>query len=329
MSLLTEGIPAVPIYQPSPNSNDSLNHTIVNTHSSFTPMEKTVLKTTYTILSPGGFQSNPIFFDNDTVCSETVLDNYFAYDDGTAETRIIAQGQGTKIAVEFKAEIKDTIQGIYFHLPYFTNRNAELDFVNVKVWLDSLSNDSEVFSRDLHNLQYRYGFNGWYFVDLVDFLGDKYLVPVEPGQKFYVGWQQSFGPEVPVGFDRSTDASNKTFVGVGTNWWQSDVRGTVMVRPLLSPDSNYTTIPITRVEAPTNELTIYPNPVQHSLTLELKNYELANDYIVQVHNALGQQIYAAPFERQLDVQTWTKGMYILTLRDEKGQQIAQEKIIKN
>ena len=49
---------------------------------------------------------------------------------------------------------------------------------------------------------------------------------------------------------------------------------------------------------------------------------------VQVHNTLGQVIYAAPFERELDVYTWTKGMYVLTLRDEKGQQIAQKKIIK-
>lgn len=117
----------------------------MNNYATFNPIEKTVLETTYTILNPSGFQSNPIFEPNDTTRTQTVLDNYFAYDDGTAETRIIAQGLGTKIAVEYKAEVTDTLQGIYIHLPYFRNRDAERDFVNIKVWVDSLSNDSEVF----------------------------------------------------------------------------------------------------------------------------------------------------------------------------------------
>jgi len=112
-SLLIEGIPAVGAYTPSPNVDDSLTHTIVGTYNTLSPTEKTTLETTYTILNPAGFQSNPIFEQNDTVRTRTVLDNYFAYDDGTAETRIVAQNLGTKIAVEFKAEQADKLRGIY------------------------------------------------------------------------------------------------------------------------------------------------------------------------------------------------------------------------
>ncbi|BDS10223.1 T9SS type A sorting domain-containing protein [Aureispira anguillae] len=328
-SLLVEGIPAVGAYGPSPNTNDSLTHTIVNNYATFNPIEKTVLETTYTILNPSGFQSNPIFEPNDTTRTQTVLDNYFAYDDGTAETRIIAQGLGTKIAVEYKAEVTDTLQGIYIHLPYFRNRDAERDFVNIKVWVDSLSNDSEVFSRDLHHLRYRWGFNGFYFVDLVDYNGDKFLIPLHAGQTFYVGWQQSIGTNVPVGFDRSTDNKDKTWVGVGSTWTNSTVSGSVMIRPLLSPDSNYTLIPVQRLEEATNNLTIYPNPTKDILNLELEHYEQVDGYTISIHNALGQIVYTAGFEQQLNLGTWNTGLYILTLRNEQGKTIAQQKIIKH
>lgn len=327
-TLLTDLIPAVGAYTSSPNSDDSLNHNFTTSFASFDPTEPTILESTYTIVNPSGFQSNPIFFHNDTTRRTTVLDNYFAYDDGTAETRVIAQGLGTKIAVEFVAEVDDTLQGIYFHLPYFTNRDAQLDFVNVKVWIDSLHHDYEVFSRDLHHLQYRLGFNGFYFVDLVDYTGAKYLVPIQAGQKFYVGWQQSFGPEVPVGFDRSTDASSKTWIGTGTSWTQATLKGAVMIRPLLSPDSNYTTIAVNKIEEFVNQLKIYPNPTQSILNLELENDEKSFDYTITIHNFLGQEVYHRNFEKQIDMSFCLPGIYVLSLRDEKGKIIAKEKVVK-
>lgn len=329
-SLVIEGIPALqyfPSTVPDVLDQDSLNHKLVTPFNVFNPTQKTILETTYTILSPSGFQSDLMFFSNDTVKTQTVLDNYFAYDDGTAETRVIAQGLGTKIAVEYTAEVDDTIQGIYFHLPYFTNQNAQQDVINVKVWLDDLS--TEVFSRDLHRLQYVYGFNGFYFVDLLDFSEQKILIPVQAGQKFYVGWQQSFGTEVPVGFDRSTDSRSRTFVGTGVSWDTATIKGSVMIRPVLSPDSNYTLIPIDLVEEPINQLTIFPNPTEDILNLKLQNYDRVDDYVIRIYNTMGQEVYSAVFTKQLNVHDWETGLYVLTLSNQKGKQIAEQKIIKH
>ncbi|MFK7799026.1 MAG: T9SS type A sorting domain-containing protein [Aureispira sp.] len=329
--LLTEPIPAVGAYGPSPNTDDSLTHTIVNPiASSFLPNAKTTLRTTQMILNPFGFQSNPIYESNDTVARETILHNYFAYDDGTAETRVIAQGLGTQIAVEFTAEIEDTLQGVYFHLPHFRDIANQGDFVNVKIWLDSLSDDSEVFSRDLHRLQYRWGYNGFYFVDMIDFSGNKFLIPIRAGQKFYVGWQQSFGPAVPVGFDRSTNNSDKTWVGVGNVWTPSTLEGSVMIRPLLSPNLNFVVNPITQIKEEIQAtLAVYPNPVQSLLHLKLEQSNPNTVYQVSVHDLMGRTVYQRVLEETIDVSQWQAGYYILTLQDEEGQLISQHKLIKH
>lgn len=329
--LLTEGIPAVGAYTPSPNVDDSLNHQLINSIGTINPTGPTVLETTYTILNPTGFQSNPIYYQNDTVSTKTILQDYFAYDDGTAETRVIAQGLGTKIAVRFESEIRDTIQGVYMHMPYF-DRDAQSSLINIKVWVDSLSDNTEVFSKDLQRLQYTPGFNGFYYVNFEDFTGAKFYIPIEAGRTFYVGWQQSFGPEVPIGFDRSTNNKDKTFVGVGASWTPAVIDGTVMLRPVLSPDSLY--VSVEKIEAvPTANLSVFPNPTRNLLNfnLNIDGSDVAgmnSDYHLEVYSAMGQLMHQGNLVPQLDVRTWAAGLYVVMLRDDKGQLITQEKIIK-
>lgn len=326
-NLLTEAIPAVPSYLPSPNINDSLGHSINNVFpSGITLTEKTILESTLTITSAGGFQSNPIFFNNDTVSRITALDNYFAYDDGTAETRVIAQGIGTKIAVEFTAEVADTLQGIYFHMPYFRNRDSELDFINVKVWLDSL-NTTEVFSLDLHKLEYSYGFNGFHLVEMLDFSGNEILIFLQPGQKFYIGWQQASTIEVPIGFDRSSDARDKTFVGVGTNWVPMTEKGAVMIRPLLWGNNDFTVIPVQQLDEPESHIKLFPNPVDDYLMINgisAMNQELTYRIIdVQGRMLMEEKLYESN-----DLTALNNGIYFMVILSEDGKIFHREKFIK-
>lgn len=317
--LLYAPIPAV-TYAPSPNANDLKTGGFLGSFQPFAPTAPTFLESTYTILDPTAFQNNPIYAQNDTVRRTTVLDNYYAYDDGTAEMRIVAQGIGSQIAVEFVSQIADTLRGIYFHLPHFINRDAELDYVNVKVWLDSVQN--EVFSLDIYRLRYVDGFNGLHYVELRDFAGNKTPIALNAGQKFYIGWQQASTTNVPIGYDRSTDATHKTFFGTGAGQWSPiDVAltpllpGAVMIRPLVSIDSNYSVIPVRYVpDAPNISLKTYPNPAHERLNLTTtSNAEIPNESKVLVTNSLGQTIYFANFTPQINVSNWAQGVYCLTL----------------
>jgi hypothetical protein len=325
--LLNMPIATLANYSCSPNSDDEQTYATVGTWGVLAPTEKTVIESKISILFPSGFQSGTDFVGNDTATRTTVLDNYFAYDDGTAEHRAIARRIGTKIAVEFQAEVADTLRGVYFHLPYVTNRNAEIDFINVKVWLDSLQN--EVFSRDFYRLRYEASFNGFHYVTFEDYTGRKIPIPVQAGQKFYVGWQQASKEEVPVGFDKSNDASDKTFVSVGTSWINSPIKGAIMIRPLLSMSDTFTLIPIEKIEKNTATLRIFPNPTKEQVYLELDNIETEeSDYQIQLNNMLGQQVYQGNFVTELSLRDYDSGVYILTLINRQGNIIAQRKIIK-
>lgn len=317
-------------YSPSPNADDELTGGFLGSFQTPVLDSATVLESTYTLLNPTDFQNNPIFAQNDTARRYTVLSNYFAYDDGTAETRIIAQGVGTKIAVEFKAEVADTIRGIYFHMPHFTNRDAELDYINVKVWVDSLSDSSEVYTRDIYRLRYVEGHNGWHFMELVDFADAKQHIGLAPGQTFYIGWQQSSITPVPVGYDRSNDASDKTYVSAGGAPWELidlPLKGAIMIRPLLSMDSTFQVIPVVRTEPlAAAKLRLYPNPTSDQLHLAIEGDFATDQAIISIYNTLGQLVLQQNFSPSLSINTLPSGWYALVV--ENGRERLVERVVK-
>ena len=55
-------------------------------------------------------------FDNDSIGFKQVFDNYYAYDDGTAEKAYALDAVGGQLAVRFPLAIPDTLEGIEFTL---------------------------------------------------------------------------------------------------------------------------------------------------------------------------------------------------------------------
>lgn len=330
-SLLNSQIPAI-TYGPSPNSNDLYNAPILGSFNNFALIGPNQLISTYVIDNPSDFQNNALFQPNDTCYLLTEISNYFAYDDGTAETRIIAAGIGTQVAVKYQTTVADTLRGLYFHLPYFRNRDAEQDFINVKVWADSNGTvGSELFSRDIYRLRYVEGFNGFHYVELTDFAGTPTPLALDANSSFYIGWQQASATEVPVGFDRNTDNSDQTFIKIGGNAWiNSELYGTVMVRPLLSIEDDPFIIPVETIEKPqaTADLKIYPNPTSGYLNLECIACAFDDvNYQLEVYNGLGQQLLQSNWQNQIDLSNLPQGMYVIRLMAD-GYPLTKKQLIK-
>jgi hypothetical protein len=278
-------------YLPSPNFRDSYDTVINSANFGLLNLSgPTQVRSKYIIDNPTAFQNSSLFQNSDTAYTFTTLDNYFAYDDGVPEMRAFLQGVGTQLAVEFNTTVDDTLRGIYFHLPYYINRNAQQDFINVKVWLNDLNN--EVFSKDILRLRYVGGFGGYYYVPLTDFDDNPTPISIGANSKFYVGWQQSSVNPVPVGVDRSIDRDDVTFVKVGGNpWINSDINCAVMLRPLLSNDPNPAIIATEQVHNQQINLHIFPNPSQGIINLLCEECSHSDDYQISIYNSLGQIIY--------------------------------------
>ena len=313
-------------YQPSPNFRDSYDTVLSGSFGTFNPTGPTLLKSTYTIDNPTAFQNNPIFAKNDTTFRYTVLDNYFAYDDGIPEMRAILQGVGTQLAVEFKTIVDDTLRGIYFHLPYYLNRNAEQDFINVKVWVDNLNN--EIYSRDIYRLNYEEGFGGLHYVQLVDFNDSITPIPLAANTTFYVGWQQASTTPVPVGVDRSVDRDDRTFIKIGgNNWINTDINSAVMLRPLLSLDSSPNVISTEQIPANKFDFIIFPNPGEDIINLICDENSLDSKAKISIYNQTGQKIIEKNFSKQLDISNLSAGLYFIELNSiQNGNQV--KKFIK-
>jgi len=334
-SLLNAAIPAV-TYSPSPNSDDVLGGSFLSSFAPFSPTDTTTLLSTYTILNPTDFQNNPLFALSDTVYKRTKINNYFAYDDGSAEARLIAQGGGTQVAVGFRTTLEDTLRGIYFHLPYFTNRNSELDFVNIQVWLSNLGNNNQVFSRDIYRLRYVGGFNGFYYFELADFADSLTPIYIPANTDFYVGWQQSSTIPVPVGFDRNNNAEQHTFMYINGSWQNTGIQGSVLIRPLLSMSRDYEIVGVEKLPAAQKKgqnqptFSLFPNPASDILTLKLQDCGIDCEnqpQEIQVYNQLGQLVQSQPFSLQLNVADLPNSLYWLRLSYENGSS-AQQPFIK-
>jgi hypothetical protein len=199
------------------------------------------------------------FKGNDTIVSEAVFDNYFAYDDGSSELAyflIGALNQPTKTAMRFELRQADTVYGLGVHFAAQVP-SAAGKFFSIVLY-DSLGatspGDIILHQQDLYQVQYptvRGEFSTYAF-DTPIGLG--------PG-RYYIGITQpaNFGSDsIYYGLDVNNDNNiQQLSYNVNGFWFNSSVTGTVMIRPMVG--SSFIPTDIDEVSS-TETSVIYPNP---------------------------------------------------------------------
>lgn len=274
------------------------------------------------ILNPAG----DVIRRNDTLYYDQQFYNYYAYDDGTAEKAYALNGIGAKLAIEFYANVPDTIREVYMHWAYVDGNNSD-KFFSLMIWdyIDTtLASNAEniIYQADFLSPKYVDSINGWYVYELVDFLGNPAPVVVE--SNFYVGWLQTQADFLNIGFDVNSVANDNVYYNIGGDWNQSVLAGAIMIRPQVGGNySIYSGIP--EVHG-VNALTIAPNPVTDNLqVLTTLPYQTR----AGIYSITGQRI----FEQQLigqniNVSELSAGLYILQIQDQDSGDIWITKFIK-
>lgn len=260
----------------------------------------------------------------DSTCTPPLVDsmiyrqgfyNYYAYDDGIPELGYGVEPASGRFAVKFELADFDTIQGVQLLFNHTLN-DANDKYFDIVIWKDENGRPSDEVYR-MRNLRPRWGDQPYQFQYY------EFQQPVMLSGSFYIGLVQQNNGLINIGFDTSNDNSQYNFYNVSGSWQQSELVGSLMIRPVVGA-SYY--IGVDEFESPRPNVQLYPNPVNNLLNINISE----DTEIVQtcIYDLLGRQLYQSGFEAAIPVADLVEGMYFIRFTTAQGQVITQKFIIK-
>jgi hypothetical protein len=248
--------------------------------------------------------------ENDTIRYEQKFGNFFAYDDGTAESAFGLTKVNTELAIKFELNVADTLQyvDIYFN-PILTD--ASLYTFNLKVWADDNGvPGTELFkSRDLKPRYSNGGISGMIRYGLNNSL-------ILPKGIFYVGFVQNTNKPLNVGLDLNTNNQYNTFYNTGTGWNTFPVAGSALLHPVFGRDS--TVISVSEIDAEFKSMEIYPNPANNDLHVrahDFTNHKITYSIIDVFGREVENKTTITP--ATIDISALSKGIYFIRMSGEQ------------
>lgn len=198
---------------------------------------------------------------NDTVRFSQVFSDYYAYDDGTAENGYGLTSTAARVymACRFDLAAEDTLTtvAICFNST-FNNENEAISFY-LTVWqADSEGQPGTVLYSDS---QRRHpvvdGVNRFYNYVLES--------PVVASGSIFVGFEQVGNNFINLGFDRNTQSADRIWYLTSTEWQQSILRGSLMLRPHFGVAAS---VGIVERVVDGEKLKVWPNPAHDVINID-------------------------------------------------------------
>ncbi len=281
-----------------------------------------VIKRSYYV-KEAGLTNEFIYQRNDSISVEQRFENFFARDDGTAESGFgfndLKNATGN-MAVRFTLNIPDTLRAIsYFFTPNIEDPSKYL--VRLKIWQDiAFDGGTTVLLWDSAILLPDFNEDGFGY--RMFFPGNIAL----PAGDFYIGWEQTDNFNISIGFDKNygyrswnTGANPNIYYHVGGEWIQnsnSKLSGEPMIRAFVG--SEFSTVS-TNVPS-SSKFIVYPNPAMNTVQLEGVDPESWCIYDIS-----GKQVLSSdsPDGTEINVSSLDNGMYFLVVRS-KGSTLREK-----
>ncbi|PID88419.1 MAG: hypothetical protein CSB06_00285 [Bacteroidia bacterium] len=248
-----------------------------------------------------------------------IFRDYYAYDDGTAETSYGITGMGAKygsVACRFSPLKPDYLDGVYIYFEEsYKDAGQKYFWLNVWAEKDNKPDTATLYSMEGQLPEYK-GFN--------QFVYYKFEEPLYVSEPFFLGWTQTDEACLNVGFDYNTDASKHVFYKLSDTWLPSQMKGSLMIRPVMGDKATG----IAPEPTALNAMQIYPNPTKDYLFIKIDDD--GSDYTLSVFDLYGRRVIFNPEFRdeKLDLQQLPTGYYILQISDNQGNMYAK-KFVKN
>jgi hypothetical protein len=262
---------------------------------------------------------------NDTATLRQYFYNYYAYDDGTAERGYSNSAAGGMIAVKFRAEITDSLLGLFVYwLPTGIDVTAETFLL--RAWSDGGTQPGAELGENFnyqHPAFYSHGENYFSYYS--------YDTPLAVTGNFYVGWVQSGSVGLPVGNDKSgTVNSTKVFYNNGFQqpWQQSSINGALMIRPVFKSGKSSVWNSVNELQTITPS--VYPNPFSENFNIKGLNEN--SIYTISIISSTGQLISTSIQSHVTSVEiennNLSNGIYFIQITNNSTQEIIRLKAMK-
>ena len=259
--------------------------------------------------------------DNDTLIYYQNFRNYFAFDDGTAEAGYGINGLGSRNAMfadRFESYIDDTLRAISicFNESYTDANKRAFDLA---VWDDNNGVPGNMLYT-LEEVMVEQGqyINGFYTYRLPD------KVPVSG--IFYVGWRQRSETFLNAGLDANTLPAGRQFYWLNGGWQQSQVPGTVMIRPVVGDALKITSVEDVHYRDK-KLISIWPNPAGDYITIDAGDLVITGDCTVTILDLYGRELRKSILTERIDVSSLPAGFYIV-ITSMKGKPFGYSRLIK-
>lgn len=271
-----------------------------------------------------------IFAVNDTISKYVDLNNYYAYDDGTAEQAAYLKKGFGRVAVQYIVNKADAVTAIRINIqPTITNLTGK------RLTFQILANDKGKIGRILKTISDTA--NVIKYPNLPNSFVEYKIDPVAVTDTFYVGFIQFTDDEpLAIGLDANTPQfANKHYYNISNEWIQVPkadiqrvnstfipIKGSLMIRPVMLGKTIQLKPLATEEEIQEKNLVISPNPSTGIFgwnDISLKN--------VEVYDMSGRMVFQEHTDNQkVNLQNLHIGIYFLRLSNEKNTFV--RKIIK-
>ncbi|MHB1278213.1 MAG: T9SS type A sorting domain-containing protein [Bacteroidia bacterium] len=264
---------------------------------------------------------------NDSAIRTVELANYYAYDDGTAESGYGIRNSTGSVAYGFELESGDSVRGIWVHftqaeVPVTGGFSLNLWQKIAAVGQPSSGVDELVYKHKSSSTVYTDSINGFHL-----FLFDS---AVYVSGKFYVGWTQNASYLLNVGLDRNyrylgQDVPNPNlFYNTNGTWKKASVPGTIMMRPVVG---DQWPTPLALPEKPEHAaINLYPNPAERS-------FKVSSEHLVEsvvLYDMKGVLIKKwEGYETEFGVSELPSGVYLVRIFLGSGLSVNKKIIISN
>ena len=257
----------------------------------------------------------------DSTCNPPLVDsmvfrqgfyNYFAYDDGIPE-----MGYGVNIisgafAVRFNLSEIDTLRGVQMLINHTLN-DANNKYFDLVVWNDNNGKPGD----EIYRLKDR---KPKWEDGLYQFTYYKFDRLVRVNGTFYVGVVQQSADLINIGVDMTNDNSQYNFYNTEGSWKQSNMPGSLMIRPVTGADYF---IGVEETVDP-DPVAIYPNPAHNTLHIE----GVEDGASIALFDMMGRKVMHIGFTDVLSVGHLPSGLYLLNITTTSGAIISKKIMVR-